>query len=86
MAFHYRPSVLEALSGHGIRPTAATEPELAHEFVNDLYRFELRRLRARYVRGDIPKRDYSNRVVSLRKQYIIISVPLRHWTIDDPSV
>ena len=82
MVYHYRREVLEALEAHGIRPTAATPPQLAHEYVSDLYRFELRRLRARQVRGDIPKQEYSRHVVALRKRYLLVSLPLRHWTRD----
>ncbi len=80
MPYHYQPAVLEALSGHGVRPKATTPPALVHEFVSDLYRFELRKLRARQVRGEIPKHDYSRHVVELRKQYVLVSVPIRHWT------
>ena len=78
----YRPEVLKALETHGVRPTPATPPELVHGFVNDLYRFELRRLRARQVRGEIPRQDYSRHVIALRRQYPLVSVPLRHWTGD----
>ena len=81
MSYYYRPAVFEALLVHGARPKATTPPVLVHEFVSDLYRFELRKLRARQVRGDIPKHDYSRQVVELRKRYPLISVPLRHWTI-----
>ncbi|MCY4633203.1 MAG: hypothetical protein OXG04_01625 [Acidobacteria bacterium] len=80
--YRYRPQVLEALAAHGVRPTPSTRPELVHEFVSDLYRFELRRLRARQVRGEIPRQEYSNHVVALRRRYLLVSVPLRHWTRD----
>ena len=80
--YRYRPQVLEALAAHGVRPTATTRPELVHEFVSDLYRFELRRLRARQVRGEIPRQEYSSHVVALRRRYLLVSVPLRHWTCD----
>ncbi len=80
--YRYRPQVLEALAAHGVRPTPSTRPELVHEFVSDLYRFELRRLRARQVRGEIPRQEYSNHVVALRRRYLLVSVPLRHWTCD----
>ncbi len=80
--YRYRPQVLEALAAHGVRPTPSTRPELVHEFVSDLYRFELRRLRARQVRGEIPRQEYSNHVVALRRRYLLVSVPLRHWTGD----
>jgi len=80
--YRYRPQVLKALAAHGVRPTPATRPELVHEFVSDLYRFELRRLRARQVRGEIPRQAYSGHVVALRRRYLLVSVPLRHWTRD----
>ena len=79
MKFHYDRQVLEELSRHGVQPTAATPPPLVHEFVNDLYRFELRRLKQRQVRGEIEKQDYSSHVVALRKRYILVSVPVRRW-------
>ncbi len=82
MHYHYRPEVLKALEAHGVRPTAATLPALVHGFVNDLYRFELRQLRARQVRGEIPRHEYSRHVIALRRQYPLVSLPLRHWTRD----
>ena len=81
--YHYRPAVYEALSAHGVRPKLTTPPELVHEFVSDLYRFELRRLRKRQVRGEIAKDDYAGHVVQLRRRYILISVPLGRWTVSD---
>ena len=78
--YHYRPAVYEALSAHGVRPKLTTPPELVHEFVSDLYRFELRKLRHRQVNGEIPKNEYSSYVIELRKQYLLISVPIHHWT------
>ena len=78
--YHYRPAVYEALSAHGVRPKLTTPPELVHEFVSDLYRFELRKLRHRQVNGEIPKNEYSKYVIELRKQYLLISVPIHHWT------
>ena len=58
-----------------------TPPELLHEFVNDLYRFELRRLRKRYVSGEIKKLDYSRYVIALRKKYLLVSVPVGRWMV-----
>ena len=82
MRFHYRPQIYEELKRHGVRPTSATPPALVHEFVNDLYRFELRRLRERQVRGEIAKQDYAAHVVALRrKKYILVSVPVHRWAI-----
>ena len=75
----YRADVLEQLWKHGVQPTATTPPELVHEFVNDLYRFELRRLRDRLVRGEVPKIGYYDRVVSLRVKYPLVSLKPREW-------
>ena len=76
----YRAEILEELEKHGIRPTPRTRPELVSEFVADLYRFELRRLKDRLVRREIPKAGYSERVIDLRRKYILVSIPVRHWT------
>lgn len=72
--YRYRASVLEQLSRHGIHPRSSTKPELVHEFVSDLYRFELRRLRDRLVRKEIPKVGYYDRVVALRRKYPLVSL------------
>lgn len=72
--YRYRADVLEQLSHHGIQPSSFTPPEVVHEFVNDLYRFELRRLRDRLVRKEIPKAGYYDRVVELRRKYPLVSL------------
>ena len=82
VAYQYRPLVMEKLAAHGIRPTPETRPALVHEFVSDLYRYELRRLRGRQVRGEIPKGEYVHHVIALRKQYLLVSLPLQHWIAD----
>lgn len=74
MTYCYKPGVLEQLWRHGLHPAATTRPELVHEFVSDLYRFELRRLRDRLVRGEIPKAGYYDRVVELRRKYPLVSL------------
>ena len=84
MAVRYHPLVREALARHGALPTPSTRPELVHDYVNDLYRYELRRLRSRLVRGDVAKPDYASLVVELRRKYMLVSVPLRHWTVQEP--
>ena len=80
MTYDYRAQVLAELQTHGIRPKPTTSPTLVHEFVSDLYRYELRRLRDRKIRGEIPKRDYSTHVVELRSKYLLMSVPVESWT------
>ena len=77
--YRYRPEVLDRLWAHGVQPTAATRPELVHEFVSDLYRFELRRLRDRLLRREIPKAGYADRVIELRRKYALISLKPHQW-------
>ena len=79
MAHRYRPDVLEQLWLHGVQPRPATPPALVFEFVNDLYRYELRRLRGRLVRGEIPKAGYYDRVVDLRRRYPLVSLKAHLW-------
>ena len=83
MNYRYRPDVLEWLWRHGVQPTPATPPDVVHEFVNDLYRFELRRLRDRLQRGDIPKAGYFDRVVELRLQYPLVSLKAHEWLVPE---
>ena len=81
MRYDYQTQVLDELEKHGVRPDPTTPPELVHEYVTDLYRFELRRLRRRQVSGEIPKEDYSDHVVALRKRYLLVSLPMQHWAV-----
>jgi hypothetical protein len=79
MPYRYHPVILEELARLGVFPTERTPPALVHEFVSDLYRFELRRLRARLVRGEIAKPDYSSRVIDLRRRYPLVSIRAADW-------
>jgi hypothetical protein len=76
--------VLEALRGHGVAPTRATRPELVHEFVSDLYRFEIRRLRDRLRAGAFPRKEYAALVVALRNRYRVISMRASDWVEQPP--
>jgi len=78
-SFRYRQEVLNRLLQHGVQPTPATRPDLVHEFVSDLYRYELRRLRERLLGEEFPKQEYFGRVVELRRRYSIISMRAREW-------
>ncbi|HSK08125.1 MAG TPA: hypothetical protein VK911_01000, partial [Vicinamibacterales bacterium] len=75
----FRPGVLQQLLKHGVRPRAGTPPALVRAFLNDLYRFELRRLRARLLRGEIAKPDYASHVIGLRERYALLSLPVKLW-------
>jgi len=49
--YRYPREILDELEKHGIRPQSTTRPELVHEFVSDLYRFERRKLRDQTAPG-----------------------------------
>ena len=79
VTFRYRPEVLEQLLLHGVRPTPTTPPGIVYDFVSDLYRHELRRLRQALVSGEIPKAGYYDRVVELRRKYPLVSIKPELW-------
>ena len=47
--------------------------------VSDLYRYEIRQLRAHLLAGGIPKASYADAVRALRLRYLILSLPKDHW-------
>jgi hypothetical protein len=79
MQYRYRPDVLAQLGAHGVTPKPSTSPEFVREFLNDLYRYELRRLRDRLVRRKIAKPDYYAHVVDVRRRYPLLSMKLWEW-------
>jgi hypothetical protein len=85
MAYRYRPEVLEALARHGVVPLDGTPPARVREHVNDLYRYEIRRLRSRLLRGDVAKADYIDHVLMLRGRYLLLSMPVGEWVVEDSS-
>lgn len=80
----YRPHILQALAGHGVTPRPDTPPEQLRAFVNDLYTYELRRLRAALLAGRIPTRQYAAHVRAVRARYWLLSVPLADWVEPGP--
>jgi hypothetical protein len=81
----YRAEVLLLLTRHGVRPTEDTPPELVRDFVRDLYKYEIRCLRARYISGAFPKIEYAGRVDTLRRRYLVLSLKAREFLEADAS-
>lgn len=81
MAYRYRPEVLDALGRHGIVPRETTAPLVVRDQLNDLYRFEIRRLKARLLRGEFPKAAYIGHVLDLRGKYMLLSIPVEEWLL-----
>ena len=82
MEYRYRTAVIEQLWRHGVHPKSTTPPQLVHEYVSDLYRYELRRLRSALLAGAFPKPEYYGRVVALRRRYPLLSLKPRQWLED----
>ena len=83
MVYRYRPDVLEQLAGHGVVPKATTPPTTARSVVNDIYRYELRLLRDRYLAGEFSKHVYYDKVVETRNRYPVMAILTRFWTLSE---
>jgi hypothetical protein len=77
--YSYRPDVLDQLLRHGVRPTPHTNPQLVRDYVRDLYKYEIRRLRERYMRGEFGKAEYWQRVDALRRMYPVLALLPRQF-------
>jgi len=75
----YRADVLEQLWRHGVQPKRDTPPGLVRDYVRDLYRYEIRRLRERYLNREFPKAEYSDRVDRLRRAYPVLALRASEW-------
>jgi len=75
----YRPEVLAELARHGLSPRPDTSPARLREQINDLYRYEIRKLRDRCRAGEFTTRELPVRVVALRKRYLLLSIPTAQW-------
>lgn len=83
MQYTYDPDVLDALAAHGLAPMPTTSPAVVRGALSDLYRYEIRCLRLRFLRGEIRKPDYAQHVIALRRKYWLLSVPVAHWAAAD---
>ena len=80
MRFEYAPEALDVLAGHGLCPHPGTPPAVVRDALSDLYRYEIRRLKRRLLAGEFPKDEYSGRVIGLRRQYWLLSIPVQQWS------
>lgn len=77
----FRPEVIAELYRHGLAPRPETPPARLREQINDLYRIEIRALRDRCRAGEFPTQELPPKVVELRKRYMLLSIPVEHWTV-----
>jgi N-carbamoylputrescine amidase len=86
MTWNYPDELISALVVLGAAPSSSTPPSVVREYLNDLYRYELRALRSstRSARseqawGPAQKAAYNDRIIALRKKYWPLTVPPRGW-------
>ena len=77
--YNYRADVLRELERHGVRPTPDTSPQLVRDYVRDLYKYEIRRLRTQMLADEFPRGEYSARVEALRNQYPVLALLPRQF-------
>jgi hypothetical protein len=77
--FKYHENVLRELARHGVCPTPQTRPELVRDYVRELYKYEIRQLKARMLRAEFPRLEYSARVDQLRRQYPVLALLPRQF-------
>lgn len=81
VTYRYRREVTDALARHGLAPGPDTPPLFLRDALNDLYRYEIRRLRQRLLRKEFPKGEYVPKVMELRSKYLLLSMPINEWTL-----
>ena len=79
MSWTYPPELLAGLAPLGIAPTDDTVPALVRDAVDELYKYELRRLRDGLRGGEVDRSDYLAHVIALRKKYWMLTLPLSAW-------
>jgi len=77
----YTGEVLEELARHGLAPRTDTPPEQLRDAVRDLYKHEIKRLKARLLAHEFPKGEYAERVIALRRRYPLLSIPTELWIV-----
>ena len=79
IAIGLRSSVREDLERHGVTIGPQDTPATLRERLNDVYVGEVRRLRERQTRGEIPLSDYAQHVWALKARFRLLGLPLELW-------
>jgi hypothetical protein len=78
-AWTYPPELLDAVANFGLAPGPETPPRVVRDQLNELYRYEIRRLRDQLRAGLVEKADYVGLVIVLRKKYWPLSLQPHDW-------
>ena len=79
LTWRYPTQLREALGRLGLDPKPQTPPVFARSAVNDLYRYELRRLRDRHKAGLVAREPFRDAVIALRKKYWVLTLQIQAW-------
>jgi hypothetical protein len=79
IAIALRSSVREDLERHGVTIGPLDTPATLRERLNDVYVGEVRTLRERQTRGEIPLTDYAQHVWALKARFPLLGLPLELW-------
>lgn len=76
--------MVSALRRHGVVPRQDTDARRVRSFLNELYTFQLRRLRAmrreaERLMGPQPIGPYRRQVRELKERYDLLSLPTDRW-------
>ena len=74
-----RSSVREDLERHGVTIGPQDTPASLRERLNDVFVGEVRTLRERQTRGEIPLSDYAQHVWALKARFPLLGLPLALW-------
>lgn len=80
VVYVYKAEILEELSRHGLAPRVDTAPQELRDAIRDLYKYEIKRLKAELLAGQFARHAYAEKVVELRRRYPLLSVPTELWT------
>lgn len=74
-----RPDVAAQLRGHGVEPAAGETPRELQGRLYDRYMADVRALRERQRRGEIPLCEYAGHAAALQARYPLLALPLPAW-------
>lgn len=74
-----KPQVLALLHGHGLEPAPHESPRELQGRLYDRYMADVRELRERQRRGEIPLREYAGHAAALKARYPLLALPLPAW-------
>lgn len=80
MPFEYSDEVREELKRHGVVPLETTDPQMVRDWLSGVYKYEIRVLKRRLLAREFPQREYADHVRALRRNYVLLSIPLETWT------